>query len=88
MKRVRRGGGRYEHNDVRAPNSTLLEFSRLTEGKHPQTEEQMLQHGEGKEYTNPDGSETKPVEHRAGWDATFSAPKSVRLPRWWAVTSG
>ena len=56
-----------------------LEFSRLTEGKHPQTEEQMVQHREGKEYTNPDGSVTKPVEHRAGWDATFSAPKSVSL---------
>jgi conjugative relaxase-like TrwC/TraI family protein len=56
-----------------------LEFSRLTEGKHPQTEEQMVQHREGKEYTNPDGSLTKPVEHRAGWDATFSAPKSVSL---------
>jgi conjugative relaxase-like TrwC/TraI family protein len=56
-----------------------LEFSRLTEGKHPQTEEQMVQHREGKEYTNADGSTTKPVEHRAGWDATFSAPKSVSL---------
>ena len=56
-----------------------LQFSRLTEGKHPQTEEQMVQHREGKEYTNPDGSVTKPVEHRAGWDATFSAPKSVSL---------
>ena len=56
-----------------------LEFSLLTEGKHPQTEEQMVKHREGKEYTNPDGSVTKPVEHRAGWDATFSAPKSVSL---------
>jgi hypothetical protein len=52
---------------------------RLTEGKHPQTEEQMVKHREGKEYTNADGSITKPVEHRAGWDATFSAPKSVSL---------
>ncbi len=43
-----------------------LEFSRLTEGKHPQTEEQMVRHREGKEYTNADGSTTKPVEHRAG----------------------
>ncbi|GAA3771465.1 MobF family relaxase [Terriglobus aquaticus] len=56
-----------------------LEFARLTEGQHPQTEEQMVKHREGKEYTNPDGSVTKPVEHRAGWDATFSAPKSVSL---------
>ena len=27
----------------------------------------------------PDGTTTKAVEHRAGWDATFSAPKSVSL---------
>jgi conjugative relaxase-like TrwC/TraI family protein len=26
-----------------------------------------------------DGTTVKPVEHRAGWDATFSAPKSVSL---------
>ena len=56
-----------------------LAFSRLTEGQHPQTEEQMVKHREGKEYTNADGTVTKPVEHRAGWDATFSAPKSVSL---------
>jgi conjugative relaxase-like TrwC/TraI family protein len=56
-----------------------LEFSRLTEGIHPQTEAQMVRHREGTEYTNADGSVTKPVEHRAGWDATFSAPKSVSL---------
>jgi conjugative relaxase-like TrwC/TraI family protein len=56
-----------------------LEFSRLTEGVHPQTEAQMVRHREGQEYTNADGSVTKAVEHRAGWDATFSAPKSVSL---------
>ena len=31
------------------------------------------------EYKNADGTTTKAVEHRAGWDATFSAPKSVSL---------
>ena len=56
-----------------------LEFSRLTEGKHPQTEELMVKHRDGKEYTTADGETVKPVEHRAGWDATFSAPKSVSL---------
>ena len=56
-----------------------LEFSRLTEGKHPQTEAQMVKHRDGKEYTNAEGETVKPVEHRAGWDATFSAPKSVSL---------
>src|SRR5450631_1842919 len=55
------------------------EFARLTEGLHPQTDEQMVQHREAHEYKNSDGSTTKAVEHRAGWDATFSAPKSVSL---------
>ena len=56
-----------------------LEFSRLTEGKHPQTEAQLIKHRDGQEYTNAEGATVKPVEHRAGWDATFSAPKSVSL---------
>ena len=58
---------------------TAEEFSRLTEGRHPQTDEQMVKHREAQEYKNGDGSTTKAVEHRAGWDATFSAPKSVSL---------
>jgi conjugative relaxase-like TrwC/TraI family protein len=56
-----------------------LEFSRLTEGIHPQTEAPMVRHRLAMEYKNPDGTVTKAVEHRAGWDATFSAPKSVSL---------
>jgi conjugative relaxase-like TrwC/TraI family protein len=56
-----------------------MEFSRLADGQHPQTGEQMVQHRQVQEYTNADGSTTKAVEHRAGWDATFSAPKSVSL---------
>src|SRR5271163_1355839 len=55
------------------------EFARLTEGRHPKTDEQMVRHREASEYKNADGSTTKAVEHRAGWDATFSAPKSVSL---------
>jgi conjugative relaxase-like TrwC/TraI family protein len=39
----------------------------------------MVKHRIAGEQTNPDGSITKTVEHRAGWDATFSAPKSVSL---------
>jgi conjugative relaxase-like TrwC/TraI family protein len=31
------------------------------------------------EYKNADGETIKAVEHRAGWDATYSAPKSVSL---------
>lgn len=55
------------------------EFALLTEGKHPQTEQQMVKHRTAQEYVNADGTTTKAVEHRAGWDATFSAPKSVSL---------
>ena len=56
-----------------------LEFSRLAEGLHPRTEEPMVRHRTAQEYKNADGTTTKAVEHRAGWDATFSAPKSVSL---------
>ena len=58
---------------------STLEFSRLADGKNPSTDEQMVKHRAAMEYKNADGSTTKAVEHRAGWDATFSAPKSVSL---------
>jgi conjugative relaxase-like TrwC/TraI family protein len=54
-------------------------FARLSEGQNPHSGEQLVRHRTGKEYTATDGSTVKPVEHRAGWDATFSAPKSVSL---------
>lgn len=54
-------------------------FARLADGQNPKTGEQMVQHRDAQEYKNADGTTTKPVEHRAGWDATFSAPKSVSL---------
>jgi conjugative relaxase-like TrwC/TraI family protein len=56
-----------------------LEFSRLADGKKPSTDEQMVKHRTAIAYKNADGTITKAVEHRAGWDATFSAPKSVSL---------
>jgi conjugative relaxase-like TrwC/TraI family protein len=56
-----------------------LEFSRLAEGQHPATGEQLVQHRVAHEYKTEDGQSVTPVEHRAGWDATFSAPKSVSL---------
>jgi len=56
-----------------------LEFQRLSEGQHPQTGEQLVQHRQPFEYLNADGKTTRSVEHRAGWDATFSPPKSVSL---------
>jgi conjugative relaxase-like TrwC/TraI family protein len=54
-------------------------FMALANGQHPQTGEQMVKHRIVTEQTNADGSISKTVEHRAGWDATFSAPKSVSL---------
>src|SRR5271156_6997158 len=55
------------------------EFARLTEGQHPHTAEQLVRHRVVQEYEGADGKTVAPVEHRAGWDATFSAPKSVSL---------
>jgi conjugative relaxase-like TrwC/TraI family protein len=54
-------------------------FARLTEGQHPFTEKQMVQHQISRTYEGKDGKEVTSMEHRAGWDATFSAPKSVSL---------
>ena len=56
-----------------------LAFNRLAEGQHPETGEQLVRHREAQEYKNPDGSTTKAVEHRAGWDAQFAPSKSVSL---------
>ena len=55
------------------------EFAHLSEGQHPQTGEQLVRHRAVHEYKTEDGRTVAPVEHRAGWDATFSAPKSVSL---------
>jgi conjugative relaxase-like TrwC/TraI family protein len=55
------------------------EFARLSEGRDPHTAEQLICHRIVQEYEGVDGKSIAPVEHRAGWDATFSAPKSVSL---------
>jgi conjugative relaxase-like TrwC/TraI family protein len=55
------------------------EFQRLSEGQHPHTSEQLVMHRQSFEYTNADGKAVHSVQHRAGWDATFSPPKSVSL---------
>jgi conjugative relaxase-like TrwC/TraI family protein len=54
-------------------------FARLADGQHPITHEQLVRHRIVQEYEGADGKTVAPVEHRAGWDATFSAPKSVSL---------
>ena len=54
-------------------------FQRLSEGQHPMSGEQLVRHQTAREYVNKHGEKVSPMEHRAGWDATFSAPKSVSL---------
>jgi conjugative relaxase-like TrwC/TraI family protein len=58
---------------------TPEEFARLSQGQHPQTGEQLVRQRASYQYTDADGKTVKTMEHRAGWDATFSAPKSVSL---------
>jgi conjugative relaxase-like TrwC/TraI family protein len=55
------------------------EFARLSEGQHPESGKQLVLHRVVHEYKNAEGNMVSPVEHRAGWDATFSAPKSISL---------
>src|SRR5271169_6857579 len=54
-------------------------FAKLTEGQHPHAEAQLVRHQVSKTYEGKFGKEVTSVEHRAGWDATFSPPKSVSL---------
>jgi conjugative relaxase-like TrwC/TraI family protein len=55
------------------------DFAKLSQGQHPQTGEQLVRQRASYEYQDADGQTIKTMEHRAGWDATFSAPKSVSL---------
>jgi conjugative relaxase-like TrwC/TraI family protein len=55
------------------------DFARISQGQHPQTGEQLVRQRASYEYTDGGGKTVKTMEHRAGWDATFSAPKSVSL---------
>lgn len=55
------------------------QYERLVAGQDPHTGEQLIRPARSKESTNQFGEEITVNEHRAGWDATFSAPKSVSL---------
>ena len=55
------------------------DFARLSEGQHPRTGDQLVRQRASYEYQDAEGQTVKTMEHRAGWDATFSAPKSVSL---------
>src|SRR6266481_1273275 len=55
------------------------QYERLVAGQHPHTGEQLIRAARSKEQVNKYGDEISVNEHRAGWDATFSAPKSFSL---------
>jgi conjugative relaxase-like TrwC/TraI family protein len=68
-----------ESDDAREDEVNEQQFARLSEGQHPATGEQLVRYQAAREYTNERGEMVRSMEHRAGWDATFSAPKSVSL---------
>jgi conjugative relaxase-like TrwC/TraI family protein len=55
------------------------QYERLVEGRDPHTDEQLIRSVKSRETVNEFGEEIVTSEHRAGWDATLSAPKSVSL---------
>src|SRR3954452_4240406 len=55
------------------------EFGKLSQGQHPETGEQLVRQRASYKYQDAVGKTVKTMEHRAGWDATFSASKSVSL---------
>ena len=54
-------------------------FSRLANGQYPVTGEPLVRHQTPRRHVNSHHQAVTTMEHRAGWDATFSAPKSVSL---------
>ncbi len=54
-------------------------FARLADGRDPLTDELLVRHQTPHISTNSRGEIVRTMEHRAGWDLTFSAPKSVSL---------
>jgi len=55
------------------------QFLRMANGQHPITGEQLVRHAPVREYVGRRGERVRMMRHRAGWDAVFSAPKSVSL---------
>src|ERR1700674_3079985 len=55
------------------------QYQRLAAGQHPLTAEPLVRQQTARAYTNARGEHVTTMAHRAGWDATFSAPKSVSL---------
>ena len=55
------------------------QFARLSEGQHPVSAAQLVRFQPARTYQNEYGKQITSAEHRAGWDGTFSAPKSVSV---------
>src|SRR5438132_1250354 len=55
------------------------QFARLADGQHPITGESLVRHQTPRVYASLRAETVHTMDHRAGWDATFSAPKSVSL---------
>src|SRR5579859_6028622 len=55
------------------------DFAKLSQGQHPETGEQLVRQRASYQYQDAEGKTIRTMEHRSGWDATFSAPKSVSL---------
>ncbi|MDQ3687565.1 MAG: relaxase domain-containing protein, partial [Acidobacteriota bacterium] len=55
------------------------QFERLIDGQDPHSGEVLIKHVSSRRQTNKYGDEIETTEHRAGWDATFSAPKTVSI---------
>ena len=56
---------------------TPEQFDNLMEGRQPETGEQLVRNVGSRENTNAEGEQKETSGHRAGWDVTISAPKSV-----------
>jgi conjugative relaxase-like TrwC/TraI family protein len=68
-----------DHFGLTAAPVTEEAFRRLAEGQNPHTGEQLVRHRAVHEYTDERGRVVRSMSHRAGWDGTISAPKSVSL---------
>ena len=71
--------GRLAHEWGLAGAVSEEHFQRLANGHHPVTDEALVRHQTAHTMPHAHGASVQTMEHRAGWDATFSAPKSVSL---------
>jgi conjugative relaxase-like TrwC/TraI family protein len=55
------------------------QYERLVAGQDPHTGEQLIRSVSARETVDEDGKKKITSTHRAGWDGTFSAPKSASL---------